>query len=138
MTCGRNAGPVDLDPGLGRRGPGPGRQPGELGAAELVELEPGPQDAGVDRPREGAAAGDPGVEGGPLRRGPGQPLDQVVDPALRHDGEERERDVHLLGGRPAEVGRLAAYVEELVEVLDRLVGRLDRHEHPAHRLTSGR
>ena len=57
---------------------------------------------------------------------------QVVDPPLRDVGEERERHVHLLGRRPPEVGRLAAYVEELVEVLDRVVRRLDRDEHPAH------
>ena len=53
---------ADLDPGLGRGRPGAGRQPVELGAAVVVELEAGPQHPRVDRPRERAAAGDPGLE----------------------------------------------------------------------------
>ena len=112
----------DARPARGRAGAG--REPVELGALVLVELEPGPEDPRVGRGRERAAAGDAGVEGGPLRGGPAQALDQVVERTLGDVGEERQRDVHLLGRRPAEVGGVAPHVEEGVEVLDRLVGRL--------------
>ena len=47
--------------------------------------------------------------------------------------EERERHVHLVGLHPAELARVAAYVEELVEVLERLGRRHQRGEEPHHR-----
>ena len=71
-----------------------------------------------------------------------EPLLQVVEGPLGHLGQERQRHVQLLAQHPPEVRRVAPRVEELVEVVEGVVGRYDRHEHPhgrhASRLTRPR
>ena len=75
-------------------------------------------------------AGDPGLERRALRRGAGQPLAEVVEPTLLDLGEERERHVQLVAGGPPEGCRVAADLEERVQVLDRHRRRDDSSEEP--------
>ena len=93
--------PVDRDAGPAGGRPAAGREPVELGAPGVVEVEPGPEHPGAAGVREGAAAGDPGLEGRTPGCGSREPLGEVVEPAFLHLGQEGERDVELVAGSPS-------------------------------------
>ena len=67
-----------------------------------------------------------------------EPLAQLVEGAVRHAVGERERHVPLVGERPPELSRAAAYGQEVVEVLDGVSGgttatNIRRHWKPRSR-----
>ena len=118
-------------PGPAGRGPAAGGQPVQLGAAGLVEVEAGPEHLRAP-PAFGNAPPPVIAVSKAVRRAAARPSRSTRSSSLllRHVGEEGERHVHLVGLDPAELARVAAYVEELVEVLQRLGRRHQRGEQP--------
>ena len=131
--------PVDGATRLGHGRARPRRHPFDL---DGIGLEPSPEtglETGPEHPsaadiREGAAPDESRLHGSALRRGPGQPLIEFVKTALGEVGTEGERQVPLVGIRPAELrAGVSAYVEEGVQILDHVLRRGDCHEKPHRR-----
>ena len=63
--------------------------------------------------------------------GTAEPLDQVVEMAVGHGLHEGQGEVPLVRHRPAQaLAEVAAYGQELVEVLEHPLRRHHRHEKP--------
>jgi hypothetical protein len=108
-----------------------GGEPIQRGVTVVIEVEAGPEHPGASGVGEGATAGDPRVEGRTAGRGAAEPLDEVVEPALLHLGQEGERHVELLGTCPAEGRGGPAYLQEGVEMLHRR-RRRDQGDEETH------
>ena len=103
-------------------------------------LDAGPQDPSARDVGEAPAACDGQAHGRPALHGVAEAADEVLDHPLRRRGHERQGEVPLGRGRPAQpVAGVPTGLEEPVEVVDDLGGWIDGDEdtHVGHHARPG-
>jgi len=99
-------------------------------ALGLVQAQACPEHTCLGGVWEGSASLNTSREGGFAGEEAVQPLAKLVETTLGQVWGEGQGHVEVLWVGPAQGCSCAAYVEEIVEIVDRLLGRHDRDEGP--------